>query len=366
MFNNFYKNKKVLITGHTGFKGSWLTQWLLNLGSSVIGISKDIPSRPSMYEILDLKRDMKSIFFDIVETEKLLEVILKEKPQVIFHLAAQPIVSESYSNPLGTISDNVLGTASLLDCFSKISWKCTSVIITSDKCYRNVEKKAGYIEDDIIGGKDIYSGSKGAAELIIKSYFDSFIESKKNLSLSIARAGNVIGGGDWAKDRLIVDCIKSWIKKTPVHIRNTNSTRPWQHVLEPLSGYLQLAEENFTNKIFNGEPFNFGPEMNETKKVIELIEDLYSKWKKFEQFDFFRQSRSNDFYEAGLLQLDISKAKKDLNWNPTLKYEEMISFISSWYISFYKDNEKISELTKNQILEFENLAKQRGIKWAQS
>ena len=140
MFNNFYKNKKVLITGHTGFKGSWLTQWLLNLGSSVIGISKDIPSRPSMYEILDLKRDMKSIFFDIVETEKLLEVILKEKPQVIFHLAAQPIVSESYSNPLGTISDNVLGTASLLDCFSKISWKCTSVIITSDKCYRNVEK----------------------------------------------------------------------------------------------------------------------------------------------------------------------------------------------------------------------------------
>ena len=242
MFNNPYQNKKVLITGHTGFKGSWLTTWLLRLGATVVGISKDILTNPSMFEILGLKDKIRHHSFDIRALNLLKNTIQKEKPDFIFHLAAQAIVSVSYEDPVETITSNAIGTMNLLESLRKIDWGCTAVIITSDKCYDNVEREQGYKETDTLGGKDIYSGSKGAAELIIKSYLESFFLSFNHpVKVGIARAGNVIGGGDWAKDRIVVDSIKAWSKKRFVEIRSPKATRPWQHVLEPLSGYLVLA-----------------------------------------------------------------------------------------------------------------------------
>lgn len=352
MYNNLYKDKVVLITGHTGFKGSWLTIWLLKLGAKIVGISKDIPTNPSMFDALNLEKKIIDYRFDINDLEKLKATIQKEKPDFIFHLAAQSLVSVSYSNPLETFFSNSMGTANLLESIRYYQNKITLILITSDKAYDNVEWPWGYKETDALGGKDIYSGSKAAAEIIIKSYWESFLKSKENIRLGICRAGNVIGGGDWAKDRIVVDCIKSWSKNKSVKTRSPNATRPWQHVLEPLSGYLLFASKLYESPDLDGEPFNFGPNADVNKRVEDLIIDLSDKW--HQQLDTFYEVTDNiSFKESSLLKLNCDKSLFYLNWKPTLSYCETIRLVGEWYSEFYtKDN--MYCFTLEQINYFEN------------
>ena len=365
MFNNIYKNKKVLITGHTGFKGSWLTTWLLDLGAEIIGISKDIPTRPSMFNVLELKKKIQHHLIDIRNFDALNKVIKQENPDFIFHLAAQAIVSTSYLEPLETISSNVMGTTNLLELLRVSNHQCTAIIITSDKAYDNVEQIWGYKENDQMGGRDIYSGSKGAAELVIKSYYHSFFKSDaSNVRLAIARAGNVIGGGDWAKDRIVVDTVLAWSQDRKVEIRSPKATRPWQHVLEPLSGYLNLGQRLYCDKKFNGEGFNFGPKAEQNRTVEELLQDLSEYWEFDNSADAFTITDNIPFHEAGLLKLNCDKALVRLNWRATLNYKDTIRFTSEWYYDFYKSNKNIFSKTLNQISSFENIAKDKNISWS--
>ena len=365
MFNNIYNNKKVLVTGHTGFKGSWLTIWLLKLGAQVVGVSNGIPTSPSMFEELELASRIKDYNCDIRDLNLLKKIVKIEKPDFLFHLAAQPIVSTSYSLPIDTITTNVTGTANVLEALRISNHYCTSVIITSDKAYDNVEQIWGYKEDDNMGGKDIYSGSKGAAELIIKAYYHSFFKAEAcNVKLAIGRAGNVIGGGDWAKDRIVVDCMSAWSKHKPVEIRSPSATRPWQHVLEPLSGYLDLGASLYQNHELNGEAFNFGPRAEQNRTVKELLEDLSLLWNFDKTEDAFLVTDNIPFHEAGLLKLNCDKALAQLQWHPTLVYNETIQYTGLWYYAFYKQGgEFMYDKTLQQIDEYELLAKDRSIKW---
>lgn len=365
MINNIYYNKKVLITGHTGFKGSWLTTWLLQLGAKVIGISKDIPTKPSLFEVLNLEKQIKHYQFNLIDTQKLKKVINSEKPDFIFHLAAQAIVSVSYKDPLETIESNVMGTASLLESIRSVGWNLNCVLITSDKSYLNVEWPWGYKETDTLGGFDIYSGSKAAAEQIIHSYYHSFFKEKKNINLAVGRAGNVIGGGDWAKDRIVVDTMKAWSNGEKVILRNPNSTRPWQHVLEPLSGYLNLAAHLVENK-FDGEVFNFGPNNNKSNTVIELIKDLSFKWFDNNLDSFEVENQNLPFDEAKLLKLNCDKALYHLKWHSTLNYAQTSQFVSSWYFQYYHTKSSILEFTYKQIKDFTDIANKKKLEWAQN
>lgn len=364
MFGHIYKNKKVLVTGNTGFKGAWLTTWLLNLGANVVGISKDIPTQPSMFEELRLINQIQHYDIDIRNFDELSGEISNEKPDFIFHLAAQAIVSTSYSEPLNTISSNVMGTANLLEALRISNHECTAIIITSDKAYDNVEQVWGYKENDKMGGRDVYSGSKGAAELILKSYYHSFFKSKKsNVRLAVARAGNVIGGGDWAQDRIVVDCVEAWSRGDSVEIRSPKATRPWQHVLEPLSGYLNLGQELYNNKSFNGESFNFGPRAEQNHTVAELLEDLSEYWN-FENASYAYTVTDNiPFHEAELLKLNCDKALSFLKWQSALQYQNTIEFTSTWYYSYYKGDSDMMQQTIYQIGEYENIAKSKLLKW---
>jgi CDP-glucose 4,6-dehydratase len=364
VFNNIYENKKVLITGHTGFKGAWLTVWLLKLGANVIGVSKDIPTDPSMFEKLKLEGKVKHYFEDVRDLSKMTEIISNEKPDFLFHLAAQPIVSVSYNYPIETISSNVMGTANILEALKTSNHECVAVIITSDKAYDNVEQVWGYKEDDKMGGRDIYSGSKGAAELIIKSYYYSFFKSKScNVKLSIGRAGNVIGGGDWAKDRIVVDCMKAWSQGRKVEIRSPNATRPWQHVLEPLSGYLILGQKLFEQDSLHGESFNFGPRAEQNHTVKQLLKDLSTYWYFADASEAFTAIDNIPFHEAGLLKLNCDKALFHLKWQANLSYEETVEFTSTWYYDFYKTKKDIMSKTLEQIREYENFAIDKELLW---
>ncbi|HDS1207150.1 TPA: CDP-glucose 4,6-dehydratase [Shewanella algae] len=365
MFNNIYLNKKVLVTGHTGFKGTWLTTWLLKLGAEVIGVSDCIPTVPSMFTELNLEDKIEHNIFDVRDLNKLRDLILNRKPDFIFHLAAQPIVSESYLNPLDTISTNVMGTANVLESIRALENACVAIIITSDKCYENVEWEWGYKETDHLGGVDIYSGSKGAAEIIFHSYFKSFFSDiKANVRIATGRAGNVIGGGDWAKDRIVVDCMKNWANGKTVEIRSPNATRPWQHVLEPLSGYLTLGAELAIHKKLTGESFNFGPRAEQTKTVVELLNAL-SESCDFEGVKVPYEVTDNiPFHEAGLLKLNCDKALYHLKWEPTLYYTECVELVSSWYNEFYNSKQKnMFDLTVGQIEKYETLARNRKLNW---
>ena len=364
MFNNIYSGKKVLVTGHTGFKGSWLVSWLLNLGAEVVGISKDIPTNPSMFVELNLEEKIKHYLEDIRDLEKMIQIISEERPEFLFHLAAQPIVSTSYSEPIETISSNVMGTANVLEALRTSNHLCTAIIITSDKAYDNVEQVWGYKEDDKMGGKDIYSGSKGAAELIIKSYYYSFFKnSNSNVRLAIGRAGNVIGGGDWAKDRIVVDCMEAWSKNNIVEIRAPKATRPWQHVLEPLSGYLNLGQVLYEDKSLDGEGFNFGPRAEQNHTVEELLVDLSKYWHFNDVSEAYKVTGNIAFHEAGLLKLNCDKALFYFKWQANLEYKDTIRFTSEWYYDFYKKNSNMLEKTFEQISEYEDLAKHKGLKW---
>ena len=366
MFGDIYKNKKVLVTGHTGFKGSWLVTWLLKLGANVVGISKDIPTDPSMFEELELEKKIKHYQEDIRDLIAMVRIISDEKPDFLFHLAAQPIVSTSYFNPIDTISSNVMGTTNILEALKNLNHKCTAIIITSDKAYDNVEQVWGYKEDDKMGGKDIYSGSKGAAELIIKSYYHSFFKSKtSNIKLAIGRAGNVIGGGDWSKDRIVVDCMEAWSRKECVEIRSPKATRPWQHVLEPLSGYLSLGAELYQNNSLHGKSFNFGPRAEQNHTVKQLLQDLSKYWHFKDANKAFTVTDNIPFHEAGLLKLNCDKALFYLKWQATLEYKDTIKFTSEWYYNFYKYKKNILDKTLDQIIKYENMAKDKELNWTE-
>lgn len=278
---------------------------------------------------------------------------------------AQAIVSTSYKEPFDTITTNVVGTASVLEAIRNITWNCTCVLITSDKAYDNVEWIWGYRETDAVGGKDVYSGSKGAAELTIKCYWKSFIQAMPNIKLGVARAGNVIGGGDWAKDRIIVDCVKAFSRNEVVEIRSPKATRPWQHVLEPLSGYLNLGQYLYEGKVENGEPFNFGPRAEQTKTVFQLVQDLAELWG-LDRNTAARLTGNVPFEEATLLKLNCDKALAYLDWHSTLHYEECVHFIADWYRAFYIENNlDMYALTVSQIDSYVRAAGAQHLKWAE-
>lgn len=359
-FNNIYKGKTVFVTGNTGFKGSWLTTWLLSLGAKVVGYSDSIITKPSMFEVLRLEEKIKQEWGDIRNANQVKETIWKNRPDFIFHLAAQAIVSTSYKDPLGTITTNVTGTACVLDAIKEVDWPCTAVIITSDKAYDNVEWIWGYRENDRFGGKDVYSGSKGAAELIIKCYWNSFLKNNDNLKIGVARAGNVIGGGDWAKDRIVVDTIMALSTNNAIEIRSPKATRPWQHVLEPLSGYLALGQKLNENSELNGQAFNFGPRAEQNKTVLELVEDLSRLWGQEPNIKI----GNVPFHEATLLKLNCDKALAYLQWHSSLNYQQCVEFIAEWYKLFYKGAvSDMFEKTREQVAEYERIANDQKLLW---
>jgi CDP-glucose 4,6-dehydratase len=365
-FSGIYNGKRVLVTGHTGFKGSWLVAWLLKLGAKVIGLSDRIPTEPALFEVLGLKERIEHHVGDVRDAAMLKNFINDIRPDFVFHLAAQAIVSTSYQEPLDTISTNVMGTANMLEALRHLDHCCTAVIITSDKCYENVEWLWGYKETDHLGGRDIYSGSKGAAEVIFHSYYWSFFRDTEKTQVRIAtgRAGNVIGGGDWAKDRIIVDCVRSWSQNKTVDIRSPDATRPWQHVLEPLSGYLTLGAELSRDQRLCGESFNFGPRTEQNKTVVTLLGDLHGYWKPYHSCEAYRITDHVPFHEAGLLRLNCDKAAFKLKWEATLYYTECVEMVGTWYSNFYGSNPKNSyELTLSQIDQYERAATSRNLTW---
>jgi CDP-glucose 4,6-dehydratase len=366
MFNNIYKNKKVLITGNTGFKGSWLSLWLLQLEANVYGVSNDVPSDPSLFQITDLESKIDHTFLDIRDLDKLTNKIKEIEPDFIFHLAAQPIVKLSYDDPISTMTSNIIGSANVLEALRNSDFKCTVVMITSDKCYENVEWEWGYREHDELGGKDPYSASKGAAEIVIKSYYNSFFSHKESkVKLISVRAGNVIGGADWAANRLVPDMFRAWSRGETVVIRSPYATRPWQHVLEPLSGYLLAGEFLYKHDKLNGLSFNFGPNSNQNKTVLELLNEISKIWDKTSDNEMFSIQNNTTFYEAGLLKLNCDRALHYLNWMPTMDFKETVDFTASWYNTFYnKKSADIFSYTTEQIKEYARIANFKGNQWA--
>ena len=338
-----FKGKRVFITGHTGFKGSWLTYLLDKYGAITLGYSLKPNTKPNLYEDLELSENHKSIISDINEFEKLKKTINQFEPEFIFHLAAQPLVLESYDNPKYTFETNFNGTLNLLETLRKISFNTTAIFITTDKVYENNNENIAFSEDDRIGGKDPYSSSKAVCELLIKSYVKSFFKNS-NINVASVRAGNVIGGGDWSKDRLIPDIIRYLFEKETIEIRNPFSTRPWQHVLEPLHGYLILALNLCENpNLFSGA-WNFGPSKGDVKSVQEIIEIIKNQGFK-QKFKFKDKPK---FEEAKYLSLNIEKAKTILNWNPKWNCETAIMNTLNWYNGYYNHID-VRKLIENDI-----------------
>ena len=357
-FKKKFKNKKVLVTGHTGFKGSWLTSWLVSLGAKVVGLSINIPSNPSHFKAIKLQNKINHKRMDIRNLRLLKKTFKKYQPDYVFHLAAQSLVKRSYSDPIYTWETNTVGTLNVLESLRELRKNCIAVLITSDKSYKNLEIKRGYSENDILGGKDPYSASKASAELAIQSYISSFFPSKKTkVLIGIARAGNVIGGGDWSKYRLIPDCVKSWSKNKKVLLRNPNSTRPWQHVLEAIAGYLQLAASIKKNKRLHGEVFNFGPSNTKNYKVLFVVKLMRKYWDKV-SWKIADKSK-NSFYESKLLKINSNKAKVKLKWKSILTFNETINMVTEWYKNYYMHPKKIYKTSFNQIKQYENLLKKR-------
>tara|TARA_Y100000287_G_scaffold185899_1_gene190616 strand:+ start:896 stop:1984 length:1089 start_codon:yes stop_codon:yes gene_type:complete len=347
-----FRNKKVIVTGHTGFKGSWLSTWLSLVGAKVYGFSKNVPTIPSHFDSIKsfFEDDIKG---DIRDANAFKNYISKIKPDYLFHLAAQSLVNFSYEEPKLTWETNVIGTVNILDSLRYIDNKCIAIFITSDKCYDNLEWTWGYREIDKLGGPDPYSASKGAAELAISSYFRSYFKKESNISLASARAGNVIGGGDWSLNRLIPDCVKAWANNECVDLRNPFSTRPWQHVLEPIGGYMLLALALSERKELNGESFNFGPNLEKNYNVLDVVNEVSKYWEKIE----FNLETEKDklFYESNLLKLNCDKALHNLNWKACLSFEETISFTARWYKNFYDNPSSIVSTTTDQINEYSQL-----------
>ncbi len=347
-----WKNRTVLITGHTGFKGSWLTLWLTQLGAKVIGYSLPPPTKPNLFTLADVGRDIVSVEGDVRNLSHLQAVMKEHEPEVVFHLAANPLVRFSYQNPVQTYAVNVMGTVHFLEAVRLSPSVQTAVVITSDKCYENREWVWGYRESDPMGGFDPYSSSKGCAELITTAYRQSFLESgngkKHTVAIASARAGNVIGGGDWAPDRLVPDVMRSFLEKKPVHIRYPGAIRPWQHVLEPLAGYLRLAEcLSLQGSSFAGG-WNFGPVESAAQPVAYLVQQLAKLWGSEARWSYDKDVQP---HEDNFLRLDCSKSRTRLGWKPQFDLETALSWVVDWY-SAYAKGEDIRRVTLNQLGEY--------------
>ncbi len=359
-YKKLFKNKKIIVTGHTGFKGTWLSAWLVKLGAKVTGVSNGLPSSPSHYKYLNFGKKIKSYNIDIRNYKKIHSVVKKSNPDFIFHLAAQALVKKSYNLPGETFYSNSIGTLNLLESLRNINKRCIVIIITSDKVYKNLESKTGYKETDLLGGEDPYSASKAAAEIIIHSYIKSFFSNKKNkVLISVARAGNVIGGGDWAVDRLIPDCVRAWSKNKLAIIRNPKSTRPWQHVLEAVWGYIALATFLNSNKKIHGESFNFGPPSNSNHTVKKIVQIIRETWKNAK---WTTKPQRKKVSETNILKLNSSKSYKVLNWKCSLTIKETMTMVSEWYQNFYLKNGKINNFTLKQINYYESILRKRNFK----
>ncbi len=359
-----FKNKTVLITGHTGFKGSWLSLWLTLLGARVVGLSNNEIKEPSNYSVSGISSILNDHRFDVRDTDAIKNLVKKVQPDFVFHLAAQALVRPSYEKPLEAMTTNAMGTANVLDALRTLDKKVVAVMITSDKAYDNVEWVWGYRETDRLGGKDPYSASKGMAELAIRSYVESFFNGLDlNVRVGIARAGNVIGGGDWAVDRIVPDCMMAWSNDETVDIRSPNATRPWQHVLEPLSGYLCLANDLYKSDKHHGEAFNFGPSANQNFPVSKLIDEMSEYWDKIKWHDVSKNE--GHVHEAGLLKLNCDKSLSELNWHSTLKFKETVKMTVEWYKEYYQNqNQSMYDFTMSQIESYTKAAKLNNIAWA--
>lgn len=358
-----FKNKTVLVTGHTGFKGSWLTAWLKELNAHVIGVSLDPPTTPSHFVNASLADGILDYRIDIRDRYAIEGVIASSKPDFVFHLAAQSLVRRSYEDPVETWETNLMGTINVLEALRKLDKPCAAVIITSDKCYDNVEWVWGYRESDALGGPDPYSASKGAAELAIKSYIKSYFPKETSkVRIASARAGNVIGGGDWANDRIVPDCVKAWALGELVELRNPHSTRPWQHVLEPLSGYLCLAMALTKTPKLHGEPFNFGPQAQQNHSVLDLVKQMANYWDRVQWKD--NSTLVCGPYESGLLKLNCDKSLHHLQWHALMGFEETVKMTAEWYKNFYTDPQKIGSITTSQIAKYTDIASKLGLGWA--
>lgn len=344
-----FRNKKILVTGHTGFKGAWLTYLLSKNGANVIGLSLQPVYKPNLFDELHLENFCTSIIGNINDAQLVSKVISENEPDFIFHLAAQPLVRYSYKNPIETFETNVIGTANILNACRNLTKKCCVVCVTTDKVYHNFEWPYPYRESDKLGGHDPYSASKAAAELIIESFRKSYFLNS-NIFIASARAGNVIGGGDWSEDRLIPDIVRNIQSDSPILLRNPQSIRPWQHVLDPLFGYLKLAVNLDLEGHSYSEAWNFGPYNNEALTVDQVAQLMVNT---FEKGTLTTENQSNAPHEAGTLTLDISKSIKQLNWTPVWNTQSAIYHTANWYKSFIK-GENPTQLIENDIYNFLN------------
>ncbi|MGA2914816.1 MAG: CDP-glucose 4,6-dehydratase [Sedimentisphaerales bacterium] len=341
----FWEKKTILITGHTGFKGSWLSIWLNMLGANLYGYALEPDTKPNMFETAGVKKTIKSNISDIRDYNQLLTVMKKCQPQIIFHLAAQPLVRQSYKDPLETYQTNILGTANLLEAAKYVKSVRAIIVITSDKCYENKESNYAYKESDPLGGYDPYSSSKACAEIVTAAYRNSFF-ADSNVAIASARAGNVIGGGDWAADRLVPDCIKAWIKNKTVEIRYPQAIRPWQHVLEPLAGYIILAEKLYkSGKKFAGA-WNFGPDEKNTKNVVFVVGNIAKLWGNKAKW---KKTGTKQPHEAILLKLNCSMAKTKLQWKLRWNTKQTLEKTIQWYKTYLENPKNIKDITIEQI-----------------
>ena len=361
-FNHCYQDKTVLVTGHTGFKGSWLIAWLKMLGANVVGVALEPITEPSLFKSAILESSIVDYRIDVRDQAQLEKIVMNHQPDFVFHLAAQALVKDSYIDPLKTWSTNVMGTVNILESLRKLTKICAAVLITSDKCYENVEWIWGYRENDRVGGMDPYSASKGAAEIAISSYMRSFFYDHSPVKICSVRAGNVIGGGDWSPDRIIPDCVKAWSQNEVVTLRNPSSTRPWQHVLEPLSGYLWLGAQMSERIDLTGESFNFGPLAQQNHSVLELVKEMAHYWSSVRWM--IASENQAGAYESNLLKLNCDKALALLNWHAVMPFEETVKLTAQWYRNFYKKERPIIDFTNAQIDYYCTQAKNQGLAWA--
>ena len=348
MDSDFWNDRSVFVTGHTGFKGGWLAFWLSEMGAKVYGYSLKAPTKPNFFDILNLETSIKnSSIGDVRDLAGLIKSMEEAKPSVIFHMAAQPLVLHSYNSPLETFTTNIIGSINVFEAARKIETVEAIINVTTDKCYENQESNRPYNEKDRLGGYDPYSSSKACSEIVTSAYRNSFL-SKIKVKLASVRAGNVIGGGDWAADRLIPDIFRSLETNKTLYIRSPKAVRPWQHVLEPLSGYLMLAEKLIVSGDSFAEAWNFGPEQSDTKTVLWILDKMS---KQFENFNWAMET-SGKQHETNLLKLDITKAKLKLGWKPRWTLETSIDNTIQWYQAYIK-NKNMIEFTKNQIRNYQ-------------
>jgi len=352
-FANFYSGKKVLVTGHTGFKGGWLTAWLKLMGAEVIGFALPPETQPNLFAAASIGEGMTSNIGDIRDLAAVSAVFTKHQPEIVIHNAAQALVRRSYREPVATYATNVMGTVNVLEAVRHADSVRAVVVVTSDKCYENRGSAQGYVESDAMGGHDPYSSSKGAAELVTTAYRRSFFGNADGAAVASARAGNVIGGGDWAEDRLVPDIVRGIASGQPIVIRRPESVRPWQHVLEPLRGYLLLAQRLFEHGERFAEPWNFGPRMEDAVSVAQVAQRLVSRWGRGQ---LKIQPDPAAPHEAETLRLNCEKSRKQLGWAPALTLEQSLAWTVDWYRAYYDDPRAAGSLTNSQIQVYASIA----------